>query len=214
MKPPENHASPPEQSNEIRISRRRLLKAMAATGGAVAASTLLPGKWAEPLVEAGLLPAHAQASPTPTPVLGTGDLQVTVTWDTATDVDTHVVEPDGTHVCYWRQQGTTAELDVDDTSGYGPENIYVPAGGAAAGTYEVFVVYYSDYGLGRTTATIRITVFADTPQEQVQTFTRDLATDDPNVGHNVADVTFPAGTITETTGTRSVPASPEGPPPK
>jgi hypothetical protein len=50
------------------ISRRQLLKTLIATGGAVTASTLLPGKWSRPVVEVGVLPAHAQASaPTLTP---------------------------------------------------------------------------------------------------------------------------------------------------
>ena len=50
---------------EKTVSRRQLLKTLIAAGGAVTASTLLPGEWAEPVVEIGVLPAHAQASPTP-----------------------------------------------------------------------------------------------------------------------------------------------------
>jgi hypothetical protein len=42
------------------IGRRELLKALAATTGAVTAASMLPGKWARPVVEVGLLPAHAQ----------------------------------------------------------------------------------------------------------------------------------------------------------
>ncbi len=47
------------------ISRRQLLKTLIAAGGAISASTLLPGEWAEPVVEIGVLPVHAQVSPTP-----------------------------------------------------------------------------------------------------------------------------------------------------
>ncbi len=50
------------------ISRRQLLKALAATGGAVAASSLLPDEWSSPVVDVGTLPAHAQISATPTPL--------------------------------------------------------------------------------------------------------------------------------------------------
>ena len=39
--------------------------------------------------------------------------------------------------------GTTATLDVDDTDGLGPENIFVGPGGAAAGTYKAYVGYFS-----------------------------------------------------------------------
>lgn len=44
------------------LSRRRFLKAIAATGGAAAASSLLPGEWVKPVIEAGVLPAHAQVT--------------------------------------------------------------------------------------------------------------------------------------------------------
>jgi uncharacterized protein YegL len=50
------------------MGRRKLLKALAAGGGAIAVTAIVPGKWAKPVIEAGLLPAHAQASPTPTPI--------------------------------------------------------------------------------------------------------------------------------------------------
>ena len=45
------------------LSRRDLLKALAATGGAITATTMLPEKWTQPVVDVGVLPAHAQTSP-------------------------------------------------------------------------------------------------------------------------------------------------------
>ena len=57
-----NNNEVPEEAAEA-LSRRRLLKALAATGGAITASTLLPGKWVKPVVEVGMLPAHALVSP-------------------------------------------------------------------------------------------------------------------------------------------------------
>jgi hypothetical protein len=59
--------------DEVKTSRRRLLKLAAATGGAVAASTLLPTEWAKPVIEAGLLPAHAQECSPGT--LGIGEIE-------------------------------------------------------------------------------------------------------------------------------------------
>ena len=53
-------------SSEPSLGRRELLKALAAGSGVIAASTMVPGQWVKPVVEAGLLPVHAQASPTPT----------------------------------------------------------------------------------------------------------------------------------------------------
>ena len=62
MEQPINHVESPEQTPEKTLGRRELLKALAAAGGAVAASSLLPGEWAKPVVEVGVLPAHAQVS--------------------------------------------------------------------------------------------------------------------------------------------------------
>ncbi|GAB4425848.1 MAG: hypothetical protein Kow0031_05510 [Anaerolineae bacterium] len=52
-----------KESIEVKkLGRRELLKALAATGGAITAATVLPGEWSKPVVEAGVLPAHAQSS--------------------------------------------------------------------------------------------------------------------------------------------------------
>ncbi len=47
---------------ERTLGRRELLKALTAGGGAIAASAMLSGKWVKPVVEVGVLPAHAQSS--------------------------------------------------------------------------------------------------------------------------------------------------------
>ncbi len=44
------------------LSRREALKTIIAAGGALAAAASLPGQWTKPQVEAGVIPAHAQAS--------------------------------------------------------------------------------------------------------------------------------------------------------
>jgi hypothetical protein len=49
-------------TREQELSRREVLKALAAIGGAAAASSFLPEKWVKPVVETGVLPAHAQSS--------------------------------------------------------------------------------------------------------------------------------------------------------
>ncbi|HEX8681330.1 MAG TPA: hypothetical protein VF707_03385 [Ardenticatenaceae bacterium] len=203
---------PPVSTKKERVSRRDLLKIAAATGGVFTLGHV-PSKWSTPLVEVGYLSAHAQM----TPVLGTGDLQVTLTWNTgdpnaancssggreqgAVDVDLHVTEPDGTHVYWADEQGTTATLDVDNERGLGPENIFVSSGGAASGTYQIYIAYFCGAVLP-TTATVRVRVFANTPQERSMTFTRELTAENPDVGINVASVTFPGGVIQETTGTQ------------
>jgi len=62
MGQPTRHVEAPEETLEKTLGRRELLKALAAAGGAVTASSLLPGEWAKPVVEVGVLPAHAQVS--------------------------------------------------------------------------------------------------------------------------------------------------------
>jgi hypothetical protein len=67
MEEPTHPVPTDEETPQQTLGRRQLLKALGATGGAVAASSLLPGKWARPVIEAGVLPAHAQVTPTPQP---------------------------------------------------------------------------------------------------------------------------------------------------
>ncbi len=49
-------------NNKIVENRRKLLKSVAAGGGAILAGRTLPEKWGRPVVDSVLLPAHAQAS--------------------------------------------------------------------------------------------------------------------------------------------------------
>lgn len=200
-----------EQALTTRLARRQLLKAAGVASGAIAAKALLPAQWVAPVVGAETL----NQAPTTSPVLGTGDLQVTLTWNLdETDVDLFVIEPDGTLVGYYNEQGPTAELDVDDTDGFGPENIYVAPGEAAAGVYKVYVGYYwddtvEDEGPARpVVATIKITTFDNTPQKQTATYVRNLPDhDEDDTLYCVAEVTFPAGTIVEKTCTIPHPTS-------
>ncbi len=62
MKEPLKNSVLPEKSDEVTLGRRELLKALA-VGGAATAVSLVPGEWVKPVIEAGVLPAHAQASP-------------------------------------------------------------------------------------------------------------------------------------------------------
>jgi hypothetical protein len=45
-----------------KISRRQVLKTLLAAGGGIGAASFLPAKWLKPVVESGVLPAHAQTS--------------------------------------------------------------------------------------------------------------------------------------------------------
>lgn len=108
------------------------------------------------------------------PELGSGDVQVTLRWDSIADLDLSVVEPDGTLI-YFSETGPTAtggELDVDSNVGCNDddgaegaiENIFWPEGEAPTGQYTVRVTGYTltrpsdglDCGSADYTLTIRV----------------------------------------------------------
>ena len=69
-------------------------------------------------------------------------LRVVLSWDSdGTDVDLHVVTPGGEHA-YWGDRVTPSggALDVDVTTGFGPEIFAHPA--PLSGLYHVYVNYY------------------------------------------------------------------------
>lgn len=75
--------------------------------------------------------------------VGTGDVQISMTWDTQSDVDLWLIEPDGTKIYYADKTSVSGgELDFDNTVEYGPENIYYTSA-APSGHYTVKVNYYS-----------------------------------------------------------------------
>jgi hypothetical protein len=100
--------------------------------------------------------------------LGTGDVQVTLRWNSNTDLDLHVVDPDGAEIYYYEPSSSSGgQLDVDANADCAPnemmrnpvENIFWPFGEAPVGTYQVFVDYYADCGnVGATSFTVRVLV--------------------------------------------------------
>ncbi len=82
--------------------------------------------------------------------VGSGDVQVSVSWDTATDVDLHVVEPAGYELWYGDKSspmGGVLDLDSNPAcaiDGVNNENVFWPPGMAPIGTYVVRVDFYSD----------------------------------------------------------------------
>jgi hypothetical protein len=95
-------------------------------------------------------------------VVGTGDVQVTVSWDTDADVDLHVVDP-GANEIFWaaRTSPTGGELDLDSNAAcvgdnVRNENITWAVGTAPQGTYTVRVDYWSNCGATETRYTVLI----------------------------------------------------------
>lgn len=90
-------------------------------------------------------------SPSPIPVLGTGDVQVTLQWSTIDDIDLWVIDPSGEAIYYQQPRADSGgNLDVDANLGCHPnvltsepvENIFWPTGEAPGGHYTVRVMYY------------------------------------------------------------------------
>lgn len=78
------------------------------------------------------------------------DMIVTLTWSKGqSDVDLHVTDPEGNHVWYINMNAPTgANLDFDNTSGYGPEHYTISSEEGDQmpyGDYKVEVVYYADH---------------------------------------------------------------------
>ncbi len=107
-----------------------------------------------------------EANPNVTPTR----LRVLLSWDSdGTDLDLHLVTPDGEHCFYGnRRLPSGGSLDVDVTTGWGPEIISIPS--PKNGTYLVYVNYY---GSGKpdqelTTAKVSIVSHAGTPDEKIE----------------------------------------------
>jgi len=73
------------------------------------------------------------------------DIWSELTWDGMGDVDFHLYLPNEEH-CYYQNNTTAsgAELDIDNTDGYGPEHITMTE--SIRGEYRLTVLYYSSSG--------------------------------------------------------------------
>lgn len=104
-------------------------------------------------------------------------LRVLLAWDSDnTDLDLHVVTPDGAHVFYANRVAPNGgALDVDVTTGFGPEIYASPT--PLTGTHLVYVNYFGgsqemdEDGNGAiTTASVTIISQEGTANEKIETF--------------------------------------------
>jgi hypothetical protein len=159
------------------------------SGNFIVSMRALQGTSASPLSATFIVPVGV--------TLGTGDLSVTLTWNSAADMDLHVVEPNGTHVYYGSRQGTRARLDRDDTDGFGPENYFVDPGFGLQGNYRIYIVHF-----GRSVPTrsrIQVTLNAGTSRERTAVFYRNTTTANSGQSIEVAVADPEAETISERT---------------
>lgn len=102
--------------------------------------------------------------------LGTGDVQVTLIWDSINDLDLWVTDPAGETIYYQHKNSASqGELDVDanpscDNPTTSPvENIYWPTGEAPNGVYSIAVQYFEVcQSEARTPFTVRLKVNGNT----------------------------------------------------
>ena len=92
---------------------------------------------------------------------GTGEITVSLLWDSTDDVDLHILTPDGSEIYYGNRSTGGGELDIDANTSSNMmdnpvENIFFPTPGA--GTYTVWINDYSDRTDGTTNYIVRVTV--------------------------------------------------------
>lgn len=80
----------------------------------------------------------------------TGDVQITLRWETSDDLDLHVTDPLSFEICYNNKRSSSGgRLDVDANMSrdklmrHPVENVYWPSGRAPKGEYKVNAVLYS-----------------------------------------------------------------------
>ena len=104
-----------------------------------------------------------------------GEVKISLSWDTFTDVDLHVTEPNGEVIYYSHKTSATGgQLDLDSNpgcsiDGINNENVYWPDGASPPGEYEVKAHMYSDCEEGGATGTVTMS-FCGEDSPQVETF--------------------------------------------
>ncbi len=116
--------------------------------------------------------------------VGTGQVQVSVSWNTPTDVDLHVVEPSGEEVFYgFPTSSTGGQLDLDSNAGCALDNVnnenitWNPT--APRGQYTVRVDYWSACEL---TTNTNYVVTVQVQGQQTRTFTGTFTQADEDFG--------------------------------
>ena len=77
------------------------------------------------------------------PKITDDSVRVVLSWgSTPSDLDSHLFLPDSGHVTYYSTQVGNSNLDVDDTSSYGPETITIDK--LSQGTYKYYVADFTN----------------------------------------------------------------------
>ena len=119
------------------------------------------------------------------PVLGTGDVQVTLRWATTDDLDLAVSDPAGEQADFTNTRVSSGgELDVDSNAGCAGtttspvENIFWPTGGAPTGDYVAKVNFYSRCQSSVPEVSFAVTILAG---GNVQEFTGQVSSENETI---------------------------------
>ena len=193
----DRNAEMPKTRQETSEGRRRLLKLLAAGTGTFAAASILPMRWTRPLVEMGVLPAHAQLS------VFSADLSVTMDWVnsvTNNDFELHIVDPqDATDVFGGQTTSATLSHNGDAAQAMtGAETAGNTAPGVvAAGTYQIYL--RNVFGNVRSFSSLTVAVTVSGSVTNFNLSPGFFTTAIPE-SRRIADVTFPAGSLTDRAG--------------
>ena len=137
------NGKPQTTNHEKNNGRRKILRTIAGAGGAIAAGGMLPEKWTRPMVDAALLPAHAQTSSCTEPCT----LSVSIDWDsTSSDMDLLLETPGGTLIDpKATTQSQCLRHEGDDLGNRYEEFISTIGTGVNPGTYRLSI-RNNDYG--------------------------------------------------------------------
>lgn len=99
-------------------------------------------------------------------------LRIVLAWDSDhTDVDLHVVTPNGEHAWYGQRTiPSGGSIDIDATDGFGPEIFATP--NAAHGSYQIYANYYGGNSENKIITLCKVAIISDenTPNEKQQIF--------------------------------------------
>jgi uncharacterized protein YfaP (DUF2135 family) len=102
--------------------------------------------------------------------VGSGDVQISVSWSGASDVDLRVTDPSGELIYFdnpTSESGGTLDLDSNASctiDGVNSENVVWPTGHAPHGDYKVTLVYHDDCGVARSDYVVTVAIAGQEPQ--------------------------------------------------
>jgi hypothetical protein len=136
-----------------------------------------------------------QAVPVTVVSVGTGEVQVSVSWNAESDVDLHVVEPGGEEIYFANSTSATGgTLDLDSNAACsidGVKNENITWANAPSGTYTVRVDYWDSCGVPQSDYVVTVQRKGHPPQTFTGSFTGTGDQGGAGSGTQITTFTFP-----------------------